>query len=377
MRRFPTTPQSGTADIGGRIYSTHSFETSLFAIAAGEITVGPCTIPAMYYESQQYARVPSIFRRANRSTFTSNSFKLKVKPLPEQGKPADFTGAVGTFELTQNASPTTLEVGDPISIDLHVSGVGNFDSLEAPVMTNTEGWQLYPARELVQNLSDGITDGKITYSQVAIPLQQHREIPPFRLSYFDPKREKYFLASSDPVPIDVAPDATTTALEASAERPGMSANSSQAATGKPICRVRRHPSPSFQSHPSFAPSLRPFSAHQSSGCQCPSRARPHRPHRNERPPPLARLANREERKRHPAHACGNSRDHAQSKHHTTQLLPRDPHLHRHRRRPRQPRTRRPLETAALDLLYASKLANATAPITPTESKVVLDILEQQ
>ncbi len=375
MKRFPTTPQSGAVEIGGRIFSTITLETSLFAIDAGEVTIGPCSIPAMYYESEEYARVPSIFRRANRSTFTSNTVKLNIKPLPEEDKPADFTGAVGTFELTQTASPTILETGDPISIDLEVSGVGNFDSLAAPVMTDAEGWQLYPPRELVQNLSDGITGGKITYSQVAIPLEPHREIPPFRFSYFDPRLGKYVTAKSDPVSIQVAPDASAAALQASAERPGMPPGYSPSPADRPVADyediltiidepplLHTIASPLLRSPLFWVANTLPALAFLSLvGTSA---------HRRWRARQLEKQANPSPRT--PAEILQAMR--------SPRITRRDFYRETlnlidaagHRDDPRLSA----LETAALGLLYASRLSNATAPVSPTESKAILEILEQ-
>lgn len=224
MKRFPTSPRPGVVELDGRLYSTLTLETSLFAIDEGKITVGPCSLAAMFYETQgNNPQAPSIFRRAVRKTLLSNAIELNVKALPEKGQPRDFTGAIGSFALAQKVSPTRLNTGDPISVDIEISGIGNFDSLEAPAMEDSEGWQLYPPREFAQNLSDGVVTGKITYSQVIIPLREHREVPPFRFSYFDPEEERYISVESDPVPIEVTLDtaAAAAALSSTMETPGV------------------------------------------------------------------------------------------------------------------------------------------------------------
>jgi preprotein translocase subunit SecB len=50
------------------------------------------------------------------------------------------------FEVSLNADPRELSVGDPISIEMNVSGSGNFDSLTAPALTTAGDWKTYPAR---------------------------------------------------------------------------------------------------------------------------------------------------------------------------------------------------------------------------------------
>ena len=52
----------------------------------------------------------------------ADAAQLTVLPLPEQGKPADFTGAVGTFDFTLTAKPTELDAGDPITLRMEITG---------------------------------------------------------------------------------------------------------------------------------------------------------------------------------------------------------------------------------------------------------------
>ena len=54
---------------------------------------------------------------------------LTVMPLPEQGKPA-IHRAVGTFDFTLSAKPTTLAVGDPVTLRMQITGAGNPANVE-------------------------------------------------------------------------------------------------------------------------------------------------------------------------------------------------------------------------------------------------------
>ncbi|MFV1994134.1 MAG: BatD family protein [Verrucomicrobiales bacterium] len=236
VKRFPGNPRMASAEVNGRLYSTLTLETSLFAIADGPMTLGPCTLPASFYEAQGNPRIPSIFRRAIRRNLTSNLVELDIRSLPEDGVPPDFTGAVGSFTTSHTASPSKLKVGDPISVDIEISGIGNFDSLAAPTMVNDEGWQLYPPRELVQNLSDGVTTGKVAYSQVIIPWERQHEIPSFRFSFFDPELGEYITLKTDTIPIEVAPDLARMSGGASSENPGGAAGSPAPAPADAVAR---------------------------------------------------------------------------------------------------------------------------------------------
>ena len=42
-------------------------------------------------------------------------FAIRSLPVPRDGAPADFTGAVGNFTMSMTAGPTNVAAGDPIT----------------------------------------------------------------------------------------------------------------------------------------------------------------------------------------------------------------------------------------------------------------------
>ncbi|NJM79632.1 MAG: protein BatD [Flavobacterium sp.] len=65
-------------------------------------------------------------------TISAGARTLNVKPLPEAGKPANFTGAVGKFNFEVNASKTELRSGESLDLDISVSGTGNLKLFTLP-----------------------------------------------------------------------------------------------------------------------------------------------------------------------------------------------------------------------------------------------------
>ncbi|MEM9281964.1 MAG: BatD family protein [Verrucomicrobiota bacterium] len=191
----------------GRTFSTLSVESALFPVKPGNTVVGPAIAEAIYRDPSAPSRPQfGLFTRNPRKTLSSNRLELKVMPLPEKEKPENFRGAVGQFEMSAIASPTSLKLGDPISVDIEITGAGNFESLEFPDFEDADGWRFYPSREVSKVLSDGVTGGRIVFSRVIVPLQEHSEIPPFKLSFFDPEEEKYVTLNTQAIPIEVTPD---------------------------------------------------------------------------------------------------------------------------------------------------------------------------
>lgn len=135
-------------------------------------------------------------------TLISPKQNVVVKPLPEEGKPADFNGAIGTFSLAVNAQPNTVQAGDPITLKMIIQGSGNFDRVRAPVFPANDNWKTYPPSSSTEDTNTGGV--KKEFEQAIVPLtSKAAEIPPLHFSYFDPEAGNYITLSSDPIPIDL------------------------------------------------------------------------------------------------------------------------------------------------------------------------------
>ena len=66
-----------------------------------------------------------------------------VLPLPTTDQPENFTGAIGDFDWKVEATPVDVEIGEPITLTMEISGTGNFDRVEAPVFPENPDWKTY------------------------------------------------------------------------------------------------------------------------------------------------------------------------------------------------------------------------------------------
>lgn len=133
----------------------------------------------------------------------SKDIELQVLPLPTEGKPADFSGAIGKFALHVKAQPTEVGPGDPITLTMTVQGTGNFDRVDAPVLSQTEGWKSYsPSSKMTPGARVGL--GNKVFEQAIVAKGMDRTtIPPLSFSFFDPEARKYQTLRSDPIPLRV------------------------------------------------------------------------------------------------------------------------------------------------------------------------------
>lgn len=128
---------------------------------------------------------------------------LEVLPLPKENQPQDFSGAIGDFALQVKAVPTSVEVGQPLSISMVIEGTGNFDRVEAPVIADQPGWKSYsPSSKFFPN-KDGRQGSKVFEQAIVIKDKAINHIPQISFSYFDPKQKQYVTRTSPPIPLKV------------------------------------------------------------------------------------------------------------------------------------------------------------------------------
>jgi hypothetical protein len=221
--------QSGenTETISGRPYEVVTFKTAIAAARAGKFEIGPVKAKAQVVvprrQSAPRSRPRSPFDLLDQDDpfsdpFFSNPFSqrgerrdveiksepvaLEVKPLPKNAPPS-FSGAIGNFTMTTDAKPKTVQVGDPITITSTISGRGNFDRVNAPVVEDERGWHKYPPSSKFKQDDEVGLSGTKTFEMVLSPNDKKQGLPLLAFSYFDPVKEQYVTLHSESIPINV------------------------------------------------------------------------------------------------------------------------------------------------------------------------------
>ncbi|NLT70579.1 MAG: protein BatD [Verrucomicrobiaceae bacterium] len=197
------------AEVGDVYYSSAVIPSTLFALKPGEYRLGPAEIGVRAVDPELGFGLPLRFRSTTLREMVTNTVNVTVKPLPDNA-PTSFTGGVGVFEIAATASTTTVAVGDPISMEFFVSGIGNLRTMGAPEfgIPQTGIWKSYEANKELDDEtdSDGFNKGKVKFSRVIIPEAKVDAIPSFLLSYFDPAKAEYVTLRTDPIPLTVTRD---------------------------------------------------------------------------------------------------------------------------------------------------------------------------
>ena len=150
-------------------------------------------------------------------TIASPASALKVLSLPTQERPNDFSGAVGDFQVSSETSATRVAAGDPLTLRLRISGVGNFDRVDAAMFDHLDHWKTYPAKASFTPRDTAGNKGEKVFEQPLIAgASGEQSIPALEFSYFNPNTQHYERARTQPIKVMVAASLADSSLVAPA-----------------------------------------------------------------------------------------------------------------------------------------------------------------
>jgi BatD DUF11 like domain len=204
-------PTEKQLESNGRMYHVVVYKTGLTGVKPGKLELASAT-QSFLISSSFGMRSPSGFIDPTEDfqqqvvDVKTNGASIEIKALPTDGRPATFSGAVGDFSLVASAQPTKVRTGDPVTMKVEVKGLGNFDRMEQPVLTNTEGWHAYRPSEETQALDDIGLSAVKTFSFTLVAAKRVNSLPTAEFSYFDPNSERYVTLKSSPINIEIEGD---------------------------------------------------------------------------------------------------------------------------------------------------------------------------
>jgi hypothetical protein len=150
-----------------------------------------------FFEDLVSGRVPEDRRDA---VLTGEGLNLRIEPLPEEGRPMEFFGAVGRFSIEAEAYPLDLEVGESLKLVLRIEGEGNMKLFDPPGIDRLDGFHVYGS-------IDHRGERHRTFTFDLAPLSDAvKEVPPIPFVFFDTDRPaRYRTIRTEPIPIAVRP----------------------------------------------------------------------------------------------------------------------------------------------------------------------------
>lgn len=178
----------------------------LYPQKTGKLEIEPLTIDVTVQVPTNRRDIfgSRLMTRTNKRVSAGNR-TINVKPLPETGKPVDFTGAVGNFSFNVSTTKTTLDASESLQAKVEVKGKGNLKLFTLPKLSLPSSLEVYEPEhsENVQTNLDGM-QGSISDSYTLVPQYKGKyPIASISFSYFDLKTESYKRLNSDEIIIDV------------------------------------------------------------------------------------------------------------------------------------------------------------------------------
>lgn len=205
-------PWGREIEVEGETYFQYDLSARVQPMRAGPPDLGDLRIAMRYPTSLRAGR--DFFGRVEYSLGGTRPISavpeidsIEIRPLPEEGRPESFTGAVGAFAFEASADPTSVSVGDPITLSLRITDRSpepqQLELLPAPPIASQE--DLVERFRIPPDPLAGSVAGRTkTFTATLRPRDAGvQEIPPLAFSWFDPVEERYRTAWTAPIPLTV------------------------------------------------------------------------------------------------------------------------------------------------------------------------------
>jgi hypothetical protein len=201
--------------VEGQRYIAERVRTALFPTGEGEYTIGEAVLQtAVEDRASRHRQDPfdifnsdpfGFFRSGREVRLATEPITVRVRPLPEEGKPAGFSGAVGRFHLKASADRQALKAGEPVTLRVTLGGEGNTKVVPAPDLVSFDDFKIYESESTESTLVQGDKIvGTKTWEYVLVPTSGGEvQIPAVRMSAFDPSAETYTMLATEPIPLQV------------------------------------------------------------------------------------------------------------------------------------------------------------------------------
>ena len=200
---------------GGKIYDTHVIrEDLLFPQQAGSLTVDPLelsVVAQIMMEPRRQSVIDDFFGGPNvqevRRNLSTKAVPITVRELPA-GAPADFSGAVGDFQMELVAPPAEVVANSAFTVGIKISGSGNLPQVQAPKLSLPSSFEQYNVKttESFNHTAGGIYGYRQFEYPVIARAAGDYDLAPIEFTYFNPRLGTYETLSARQPAMTVLPD---------------------------------------------------------------------------------------------------------------------------------------------------------------------------
>ena len=195
---------------GRNYYTTVYRQFVLFPQQSGKLFIEPAQFQMTVNKPVQSADpFDAFFNGGNnvieiKKPITTPKIAINVNPLPA-GKPTNFLGGVGEFNISSSINSKELKTNDAITIKLVISGTGNLKLISNPEIKFPDDFEVYEPKvdNQVRLTKEGLTGNKVI-EYLAIPRHAGTyKIPGVSFSYFDIRSKSYKTLNTEDYVINV------------------------------------------------------------------------------------------------------------------------------------------------------------------------------
>lgn len=203
-------PEKTHEIVNGTEYQVLTFQTKITPVKTGELVLGPVQLSCVKlvpdHSSDPFDDFFSNYTKQP-VNLRSKTIKMTVADLPSMGKPQNFSGGIGQFQLNVTAGPDHVAQGDPVTVKMHIEGDGNLQTIAPPQLKDVSGLKVYDAARKNTSSPEQSSPSGVDYEQIVIPISPSvKQIGPFVFSYFDPAIGRYRELLSPVIPLTVKPN---------------------------------------------------------------------------------------------------------------------------------------------------------------------------
>lgn len=209
--KLPQQKSFHTETYKGRRYNCVTWsQYVIYPQITGKVTIPPITFHGIVREQNRgidpfEAFIDGAGYRESKRDIKAQGITIQVEPLP--AKPDNFSGGVGTFNISGQLTKNEVKAGEPITLRIVIGGAGNLKLLQQPKADFPQSFDVYDTKvkDKTRLTNSGI-EGNIVYDLLAVPRKEgDYTIPPVSFTYFDMKTQAYKTISTHAFKLKVKP----------------------------------------------------------------------------------------------------------------------------------------------------------------------------
>ena len=212
---IPQPPRFNRTSIKGVEYQVATlYKVALFPTKTGSLEISPMSITAQVRKKQKNNRrsiwddpfFSSFNNRTVQKLIRTDVVKVNVNPYPE-GQPADFTGAVGDFNIRTWVDTSEVRINEAVTLNVELRGTGNINMFSLPEISFPGDMDVFPPNSSFEKekLWDQYT-GTMLWEYILIPRGSGRyQLPRIQLSFLNPKDGSWNKAGAKSISLNVLP----------------------------------------------------------------------------------------------------------------------------------------------------------------------------